>query len=79
MQTSPVVKQYYRCLEAGSTYKDDEWARMQAACSSQGPSGAPGSNGPPHGPPRGTPDAYGSSQGAGGRGNAGAGRGNCFK
>ena len=42
LQTSPVVKHYYRCLEAGSPYKDGEWERMQAACSSQGPGGPPG-------------------------------------
>ena len=71
-QTSQVVKQYYRCLEEGSPYKDSEWARMQAECSSQGPA-KPGNRGTPGGPA-----AYGGSQG-GGRGNAGAGRGDCFR
>lgn len=74
MQTSQVVKQYYRCLEEGSPYKDNEWERMQAEATSQGPA-KPGSRGTPGGPP--TPGAYGGSQG--GRGNAGAGRGACFK
>ena len=77
VQTSQVVKQYYRCLEEGSPYKDNEWARMQAECSSQGPA-KPGNRGTPGGPPRGGPAAYGGSQG-GGRGNAGAGRGDCFR
>ena len=76
VQTSQVVKQYYRCLEEGSPYKDNEWARMQAECSSQGPT-KPANRGTPGGPPRGGPGAYASSQG--GRGNAGAGRGDCFR
>lgn len=71
-----MVKEYYRCLEGGSPYKDNEWERMQAACSSQGP-GTPGGAG--RGPPAGTPDAHAGSQGAGGRGSGGAGRGACFK
>ena len=76
-QTSQVVKQYYRCLEEGSPYKDNEWARMQAECSSQGPA-KPGKRGAPGGPPRGRPAAYAGSQG-GGRGSASGGRGDCFR
>lgn len=76
LQTSPVVKQYYRCLEAGSPYKDGEWERMQAACSSQSPGGPPGrgrGRGQPGGPGRGSgPEAGGGTQ-------PGSGRGGCFK
>jgi len=74
MQTSQVVKQYYKCLEEGSPYTDNEWARMQAEATSQGPT-KPGNRGTRGGPP--TPSAYNGSQG--GRGNAGGGRGACFK